>query len=194
MHARGLIAAADGNVSVRVGEDRLVVTPTGARKGFLQPIDLVVTDLSGVPVSEERGRPSTELAMHTTIYAVREDVRAVVHAHPPAAVAHSVAGVSLADPLMPEVYCELGEVWTVPYTTPGTEEVSAAIRAAIDGRAALIMARHGSITVGPNLARAYDRLEILEHTARISWMARTLSPNVVGLDPSALAKLTPSRG
>lgn len=190
MHQRGLIAASDGNVSVRLGAETILVTPSGARKGFLRPEDLVLTDLDGRPVSGQSGRPSSELAMHTAIYAVRDDVRSVVHAHPPCAIAHTVAGVSLSDPLMPEVFCLLGEVTMVPYTTPTTHEVPDAIQEQILGRRALMMERHGSITVGGSLAEAYDRLEVLEHAARISYMARTLAPSEVhGLQPDQLAKL-----
>jgi L-fuculose-phosphate aldolase len=190
MHQRGYIAAGDGNVSVRIGEKRLLVTPSGARKGFLKPEDLVVCDLDGVPVRGEAGKPSSELLMHTLIYHVRSDVRAVVHAHPPAAIAHTIAGVSLASPLMPEVYCELGEILTIPYTTPTTREVPDALSGPMKTHDAVIMERHGSITVGPTLAKAYDRLEVLEHTARISMMANALAPGrVSGLDPNQLEKL-----
>lgn len=190
MHQRGYIAARDGNVSVRIGEKRLLVTPSGARKGFMEPSDLVICDLSGRPVPGEKNKPSSELLMHVAIYQERPDVTAVVHAHPPAAIAHTVAGVSLAAPLMPEVYCELGEILTLPYTTPTTAEVPDALRGPIKTHQALIMERHGSITVGATLGQAYDRLEILEHTARISLMANALAPGrVKGLDSEQLQKL-----
>lgn len=175
MHQRGYIAAADGNVSVRLGERRMLVTPTGARKGFLKPDDLAVCDLEGRPVRGEVNRPSSEIAMHVAVYANRSDVRAVVHAHPPCAVAHTVARTSLAEPLMPEVYCELGEILTLSYTTPTTVEVPDALQEPIRNHDALLLERHGSITVGPTLEKAYDRLEILEHAARISLMAHQLA-------------------
>lgn len=193
MHARGLLAGRDGNVSVRIGSHRLLITPSGARKGYLRPEDCVLCDLMGRPeTSPGHGKPSSEVGMHLAVYEARPDVRAVVHAHPPAAVAHTVAGVPL-EPLMPEVYCELGDVKTLDYTTPGTPEVGQAVGEAILGRTALLMSRHGSITVGETLTQAYDRLEILEHAARISLMARTLSPNgIFPLSPAALAALTPA--
>ncbi len=190
MHRRGYIAARDGNVSVRIGERRILVTPSGARKGFMKPEDMVLCDLDGAPVKGERGRPSSETMMHTLIYAHRPEVNAVVHAHPPCAIAHTIAGVGLDQPLMPEVFCELGEIVTIPYTTPTTREVPDALREHLSCRVALIMARHGSITLGDTLAQAYDRLEILEHTARISMMAHSLAPDRVrGLDASQLEKL-----
>lgn len=190
MHQRHLLAAGDGNVSVRIGAERLLVTPSGARKGFLRPEQLVLTDLEGRPLPEQPGRPSSELPMHLAVYALRPEVRAVVHAHPPCTIAHTVAGIGLDEPLMPEAAVELGEVFTLPYTTPGTDEVPAAVRAHLGQRVALVMARHGSITLGPTLAKAYDRLEVLEHAARISLMARQLAPGGVrGLSPEQLAKL-----
>ncbi len=175
MHARGYIVASDGNVSVRVGENRILVTPSGARKGFLDPQELVVCDLSGRPVRGESARASAEIAMHVVVYAERPDVTAVVHAHPPCAVAHTIAGLSLAAPLMPETLCALGEIVTLRYTTPTTQEVPEALREPIRTAVALLMERHGSITVGKTLAEAYDRLEILENSARVSMMARVLS-------------------
>jgi L-fuculose-phosphate aldolase len=190
MHQRGYIAAGDGNVSVRIGERRLLVTPSGARKGFLRPEDLVICDLDGKPARGETGRPSSELMMHTLIYAERPDVNAVVHAHPPTAIAHTIAGVKLSDPLMPEAYCELGEIVTVPYTTPTTAEVPDALREYVRCHVAMIMERHGSITVGPTLAKAYDRLEVLEHTARISLVANVLAPGKIrGMNGEQLEKL-----
>jgi L-fuculose-phosphate aldolase len=190
MHQRQYIAARDGNVSVRIGDRRLLVTPSGSRKGFLKPEDLVLCDLRGTPLPGERNKPSSELQMHVAIYEERADVQAVVHAHPPAAIAHTVAKISLADPLMPEVFCELGEILTLPYTTPTTTEVPDALRGPIKDHVAIIMERHGSITVGETLAQAYDRLEVLEHTARISLMANALAPGrVSGLSGEQLMKL-----
>lgn len=191
MHQRGLLAARDGNVSVRIGERRLLVTPSGARKGFMAPGDMVLCDLEGAPVRGERGRPSSEVAMHVAVYRHRPDVNAVVHAHPPYAVAHTLAGLSLAEPLMPEVYCELGEILTIPYTTPGTHEVPDALAGPIANHDVLLLERHGSLTTGPTLLRAYDRLEILEHTARISHLARTLAPGKVRtMSPAELHALS----
>lgn len=190
MHQRGYIASRDGNVSARIGDRRILVTPSGSRKGFLAPEDMVLCDLDGAAVRGETGRPSTEVMMHVAVYAERSDVNAVVHAHPPCAIAHTIAGATLSLALMPEVYCELGEIVTIPYTTPGTPEVSAQIRGPIRDRCALVMERHGTITVGTSVAQAYDRLEVLEHTARISLYANALAPGRVrGLPEEQLAKL-----
>src|SRR5262245_20532145 len=139
MHQRGYIASRDGNVSCRIGDARILVTPSGSRKGFLEPNDMVLCDLDGVPVRGERGKPSTETLMHVAVYRERDDVNAVVHAHPPYAIAHTVAGVTLSLALMPEVFCELGEIVTIPYTTPGTQEVPERLRGPIQNHCALVM-------------------------------------------------------
>ncbi len=189
MHQRGYIAAGDGNVSVRIGENKLLVTPSGARKGFLKPEDLVLCTLDGTPLKGEKRRPSSELAMHVQVYSLRPEVGAVVHAHPPVAIAHTVVGIGLPA-LLPEVFCELGEIVVVPYSTPTTEEVPRALAGPLAaGRVALIMERHGSITLGATLAKAYDRLEVLEHTARISLYAHSLSPRVEPMGAPQLDKL-----
>lgn len=190
MYNRGYIVSGDGNVSVRIGAQRMLITPSGSRKGFLQPADMVLCDLSGEPVRGETMRPSSEIAMHVAVYEARPDAAAVVHAHPPCAIAHTIAGASLAEPLMPEAFCALGEVVTIPYTTPTTQQVPDALRGYLKSHHALLMERHGSITFGRTLAEAYDRLEVLEHTAKISLMARVMSPRgVTGLDDRQLQEL-----
>ena len=126
MYERGLIAGADGNVSVRLGDDRLLITPSGLHKGDLAEEDLVITDRAGKPLAG-RHRPSSEILMHLLCYDLREEVRAVVHAHPVHAVALAMAGVSLANCILPESCLALGHILTAPYSTPGTEEVPAAL-------------------------------------------------------------------
>lgn len=123
MHERGFIAAKDGNVSARLDDSTLLVTPSGVRKGYLEPSQLMLTDLEGNCTKKTDDMPSSEIGLHLAVYRVRSDVQAVVHAHPPVAIAHTLAGVSLSTPLMPEVVVELGDVVTVPYTTPGTASV-----------------------------------------------------------------------
>src|SRR5262249_13855404 len=152
MHARGYIVANDGNVSVRIGESKMLVTPSGARKGFMRADEMVLCDLEGRALRGEKRRPSSQIEMHVAVYGERPDVNAVVHAHPPCAIAHTIAKVSLAAPLMPEAFCALGEVVTIGYTTPTTQQVPDALRGEIQGRTALMMERHGSITVGRTLA------------------------------------------
>ena len=177
MYERGLIAATDGNVSVRLHGDRLLITPSGVHKGDLEEEDLVVTDREGQTLKATRGRrPSSEILMHLLCYQVREDVHAVVHAHPIHAVALAVSGVSLANCILPESCLSLGFILTAPYTTPGTDEVPRALRDLVRRADAVLLDRHGSLTVGPSLTVAYNRLESVEHTAKITHAARCLGP------------------
>ncbi|MGF1508155.1 MAG: class II aldolase/adducin family protein [Myxococcota bacterium] len=184
LESKGLIVAMDGNFSVRLPDDTLVVTPAGSPKGELQPEDMVLTDLEGRPKSS--GRPSSELAMHLGVYAVRHDVRAVVHAHPPAAIAHTIARVSLVEPLMPEAWVELGPVPTLPCVLPGTEAMRQQVMKPIMEHDVLMLERHGSLTVGSDLRSAYHRLEFLEQAAKVSLYARQIANGPVSPLPSAI--------
>jgi L-fuculose-phosphate aldolase len=195
MWERGYVAATDGNLSARLGGDRLLVTASGLSKGFLSNDDLVVIRLDGEPVSAYRGRglrASSEISMHLEVYRQRPDVSAVVHAHPPLATAFSIAGVSLARCVIPEVIVTMGGIPTAEYATPGTTEVPASIRQPIRDYDALIMAHHGSLTVGRTLWEAYMRLEKVEHTAEITLAAQQLG-RVNTLAPQEVDKLAEKR-
>jgi L-fuculose-phosphate aldolase len=112
--------------------------------------------------------------MHLRIYRERPDVAAVVHAHPPIATAFAVAGESLDTPVLPELIVSLGPIALVPYATPGTESLADACQPFLAGHNALLLANHGATTLGPSLAVAYNRMESLEHSARILLAARLL--------------------
>jgi L-fuculose-phosphate aldolase len=175
MYQKGLIVSSEGNVSACLGPDRILITPRGIHKGFLQPEQLVVTDLDGHQLIGD-SPPSSELSIHLLVYRERPDVRSVIHAHPTAAIACSLAGVSLADGSLPEVITSLGGIPTAPYATPGTPEAAAVIQPLIQHHDAIILARHGSITVGKDPGQAFSKLEMLEHTAQILLLARLLGP------------------
>lgn len=179
------VAASDGNASVRVGRERLLVTPSGLSKGFLSASDAVVTDLQGKPVrSSYNGAartPTSEIELHLEVYRQRPDVGAVLHAHPPTATAFTIAGVSLAQCVLPEVVVNLGSIPTTAYATPSTVAGAEVIRELIHDHDALILDRHGTVTVGPTLFDAYMKLEKVEHLARITLTARQLGR--VGLLP-----------
>jgi len=192
---RGYVAATDGNLSARLPSDRLLVTASGISKGFLSDEDMVVMQLDGELVSSNRGkgqRPSSEISMHLEVYRQRPDVNAVVHAHPPLATAFSIAGVSLARCVIPEVIVTLGGIPTAEYATPGTPEVPASIRQAVQDYDAIVLAHHGSLTVGSTLWEAYLRLEKVEHTAAITLAAHQLG-QVKALSPQAVEKLAQKR-
>ena len=169
---RGYVAANDGNISARLG-DRVLVTPTGLSKGFLRPDDIVLVTLTGDRLSGGR-KPTSELAMHLRVYDRRPDVLAVVHAHPPNATGFAVAGVPMAQCVLPEVILTLGDVPLTEYATPSTEEVARAIDAHICRYNALLLRNHGALTLGTTIEEAYFRMETVEHFAQITIAARAL--------------------
>src|SRR5512136_2729592 len=158
LHERRLIGAGEGNVSCRLGEDRLLVTPSGTNKGYLRPGDLLVVDLEG-KVRRGRGRPSTELRMHLAAYAARPDAGAVVHAHPLTAVAFTVAGLPPPNDLLPEAVLVLGRVAVASFATPGTDEVPASLEPLWGSSDVFLLERHGALALGGGLLQALDRME-----------------------------------
>jgi L-fuculose-phosphate aldolase len=170
---RGYVAANDGNLSVRLPDGRIVITPTGVSKGFLTAEMLVLVSDRGVRLGG-RLEPTSEIRMHLFAYARRPDVRAVVHAHPPKATGFSAAGVPLAQCVLPEVVLSLGDVPTAPYATPSTEEVASSIERFIDGYNAMLLRRHGVLTLGADIFEAYWRMETVEHVADIALVAKLL--------------------
>jgi len=173
MYRRGYIVAHEGNLSVRLDDTRILVTPAGACKGLLTPKDLLLTDLEGSVIAGT-GRPSSELAMHLLFYRLRPDVRAVCHAHPPTATGFAAASRPLQEALLPEVILDLGMVPLAAYGMPGTSELCAAIEPLVPAHDAILLENHGVVTCGPNLAAAYHRMETVEHFAQVLWTAETL--------------------
>ena len=173
LHARGFIAANDGNISVRLDETRLLTTPTGVSKGFMTPDMLVMTDLQGVKLADGRS-PSTELLMHLAGYEVRPEIKAVVHADPPTATGFAVSGIPLDRAVLAEVVTTLGSIPIAEYGTPSTPELADAVRQFIEAHDGLLLANHGALTVADELLAAYYKMETLEHFARISLVARLL--------------------
>ena len=179
LYDKDLIAATDGNVSVRWGERWLLTTPSGLCKGLIEPQDLVVTDLEGEIAPDEVAprneyKPSAELRAHLEAYRQRPDIRAVVHAHPPITTALSVAGVSLSPCVLPETLVNIGTIVTTDYATPTSDQVPVVIRELIRDHDALVLDRHGALTVGGSLMEAYARMEKVENTALVIQVARTL--------------------
>lgn len=172
LHARGLITATEGNLSVRAGEE-LFVTPAGANKGAMTVAHIVRTDLAGKPL-EEGPRISSETPMHLAIYSRRPDITAIVHAHPPVATAFSVAHLPLDRPLLAEAVVVLGKVPLVPYATPSTWRLADMVARASVEADAVLLANHGAVALGETLDRAIERMETLEHLARVSLIARVL--------------------
>ena len=186
LYERSYVVSSDGNVSVRLDDGRIVATPTMMCKGRMTEDSLAVTDAAGKPLGDRR--PSSELAMHLLIYQERPDVMAVCHAHPPHGTAFAVAGLAIDQPILSEVILTLGCVPLAAYGTPSTDELTEAMRPLVKHHNALLMANHGAVAYGSDLWQAFDRLETLEHTARIAILARILGGSK-NLPPDAIEKL-----
>jgi L-fuculose-phosphate aldolase len=169
----GFVAANDGNISIRVNDNLVLTTPTGVSKGFLTQDMIVTVDMDGKVISGN-WRPSSELKMHLAVYRAREDIKSVVHAHPPYATAFAVAGFALEKPIMPEVVINLGWVPLTQYGTPSTEEIPEAILPYLPCHDAFLLQNHGALTVGTDVYNALFKMETLEMGAKISLFARLL--------------------
>lgn len=172
----GWVAANDGNVSIKLQKDLFLVTPTGISKSFITPEKLLVVDGTGkvLEAADKNARPSSEFKMHLRCYKEREDVNAVVHAHPPTATGYAVAHKALDEYSMIETVIAIGSVPVAPYGTPSTEEVPDAIAPFLPYHDVLLLANHGALTVGSDLITAYYRMETLELFAKISLNAHIL--------------------
>ena len=174
LYDRGYVAANDGNISMKVGDDRLLITPSGVSKGRMTPEMLLVTDLDGNVIEGNR-HPSSEGKMHLEVYRGRPDVNAVVHAHPPVSTAFAVCRRGLETPYLSELVAGLGQVPCTPsFAMLSTEEVPESVRPYLADHTALLLANHGALAWGGNLWEAFDRLETVEHTAKIVLNAHLL--------------------
>ena len=191
MYTKDLVAANEGNLSIRLGE-RLLATPTGLCKGYLEPDDLVITDLQGNQI-EGRRKVSSEIKMHLVVYQRRPDVEAICHGHPVYGTAHAVAGIALQEAILPEVVVTLGCIPIAPYGTPSTEELDESLIDLVPKHDAILLANHGAITLGRGLEEAFFRMEILEHFARISLLTKVLGRQSL-LTREAVDKLFEVRG
>lgn len=167
------IAANDGNISIRLDENRILCTPTGISKGMMRPEDLIICDLDGNKLEGCRER-TTEIGMHLTIYRMRPDVRSVLHAHPPVATGFAVAGRALNLALLPEIVMGLGSVPLAEYGLPGTPALTEGMLPYIPKYDAILLANHGAVAYGDEVYQAYFRMEMVEHFARIALVAEML--------------------
>ncbi len=186
MYERSYVVSSDGNVSIRVDENRILATPTMTSKGRMTVDSLALTDIEGNPLNENKA--SSELAMHLLIYKMRPDVKAVCHAHPPHGTAFAVAGLPIDKPILSEVILTLGCVPLTDYGTPSTNELTDAMKPFVKNHNALLMANHGAVSYGDDLWQAFDRMETLEHTAKIAILSRALG-RANDLPPDAIEKL-----
>lgn len=173
LHQRGFVAAMDGNLSVRLANDRILVTPTCVSKGAMRPRDMVIVDPEGRRVSGRRNVTS-EIGMHLLIYRLRPDIQAIVHAHPPTATGFAAAGIALTEPLVCEVVMGLGGIPLARYGTPGTSELAQTLEPYVPGYDAILMSNHGVVTYGDTLEHAYMKMETVEHFAQIALVTHLL--------------------
>jgi L-fuculose-phosphate aldolase len=173
LHQTGLVAATDGNLSVRLEDGNILCTPTLMSKGLMEADDLVIVDPDGRKLRGTRD-VSSEIAMHLLIYRRRHDVGAVVHAHPPTATGFAAAGMALDRALCAELIVTLGSVPLASYETPGTPELAEALAPLVADHEAILMANHGVVTYGVDLLNAYMNMETVEHFAKIALVTHLL--------------------
>jgi len=189
--AREMIAGTDGNISVRLESDRIMVTPSGRDKGLLDPQELVIVDLHGKKIEGDL-EASSELAIHLFVYQSRPEIRACVHAHPPYATAFAVAGMELPHDVLPEAVVMVGPIALTEFAPPGTEAVPRSLEMFVSEHNAFLLRNHGLLTIGRDLTEAGNRHETTEHCARILYLARQLG-GITRLPNDEVARLNELR-
>lgn len=191
MYSHGLVVTNDGNISVRLGEDRFLCTPTGVSKGYMTPDSLCIVN-SKNEIIESKGdfKPTSEIKMHIRVYEKRHDINAVVHAHPPYAMTFAIIGEDLCEPVMPEVYVNFknGRIPVAKYGTPSTVELPDSLNEIVNDYDALLLEFHGALTYGNTLMKAYMDMESLEYYTKVLYQLKTLGKLRV-LDEEKLRKL-----
>jgi L-fuculose-phosphate aldolase len=195
LYNKGFAAANDGNISVRLDEDRVLCSPTRVSKGFMKPDDLCIVDLEGKQVAGKRPR-SSEILLHLTIMKARADVRSVVHCHPPHATAFAVAGEPIPKCILPEFEVFLGEVAISPYETPGSQAFADTVLPFVKDTDTILLANHGTVTYGSDLEDAYFKTEIIDAYCRILILAKQIGRVNYYTDEKAaeLIRLKPKLG
>ncbi len=184
---KNYLVATSGNVSVRDG-DGFLITPRATRKDAVTADMIVACDADGNP-RDSAQTPSSEIAMHRAVYRRRQDITAAVHAHPHYCLACSLAGISLTEMLLPELAIYIGSVPSVPYATPGTDEMADVLRPVLEKHSAFLLERHGVLVLGDDLQDAFNRLEHLEHIARVAYLVSSMG-SIEPMTTTELRKLT----
>lgn len=175
IYDRGMVAANDGNISVKLGENEFLCTPTGVSKGFMTPEYICKVDAEGKVIQANPGfKPSSEIKMHMRVYKERPDVKSVVHAHPVYATGFAIAGIPLTQPIMPEAVIALGCVPIAEYGTPSTEEIPDAVAKYLQSFDAVLLENHGALTFSDSLLNAYHKMESVEFYAKLLYISNQL--------------------
>ena len=172
---KGWVAANDGNISWRIGDDEILCTPSGVSKGMLTPEHICTVDMDGtIRANTGNWKPSSEIKVHLRVLKERSDIRSVFHAHPPYATAHAIAGIPLAECVIPEIIIGLGSIPIAPYGTPSTNEVPDRLAPLIKDYDAWLLENHGALAAGTEPYQAFFRMEALELFAKMMFIAKTL--------------------
>lgn len=193
MYDRGFVAANDGNISIRIGENAVLATPTGVSKGFMTEAMLVVTDLDSNLI-EGTYKPTTELKMHLRVYKEDSSLRAVMHAHPPFSTVFAVAGIPLDEPILAEAIMLLGDVPVSPFAMPGTDEVPESIAPFVHNHKGILLANHGSLTWSDDPVKAFYYMESIEQYAKITYYTKYMLGRANRFTPAQIAELSKRRG
>ncbi|MDF2486556.1 MAG: class aldolase/adducin family protein [Herbinix sp.] len=175
IYNRNMVAANDGNISVKLNENEFLCTPTGVSKGFMTPEYICKVDKDGKVIEANSGyKPSSEIKMHMRVYKERPDVVSVVHAHPMYATGFAIAGIPLTQQIMPEATITLGSVPIAEYGTPSTEEIPDAVSKYLPNYDAVLLENHGALTYGDSLLNAYHKMESVEFYAQLLFISKQL--------------------
>jgi len=188
LHHKNMLAACDGNISYRCDDNTILITPSGKPKFLLVEDDIAVVDMDGKVI---KGKPSSEMLMHLEIYKMRVDARAVVHAHPPTAVAYSIAhpdAEEIPGTSFSELILAVGKLPIVPFQMPGSLEMGTALHPFIKNYKVMVLARHGALSFGEDLIEAYNGMERLEHSCEILLKAESFGA-VTELDEQTIDAL-----
>lgn len=189
LDSKGILTSTDGNLSARLDDGAILITPGGSCKGLMDPADLIVVQVHG----KADPRASSELALHRTVYDERPDVKAIIHAHPPYATAYAVAGIPLDRPILSEVVLTLGDVPLAPYAPPTRDDLAQSIRPYLREHSAILLRHHGVVVFADTLSRACSLMETLEHVAHVDFVTRVLGSDDV-LDREQVEVLKEIRG
>lgn len=188
LHHKNMLAACDGNISYRYDDNTILITPSGKPKFLLVEEDIAVIDMNGKVI---KGKPSSEMLMHLEVYKMRADAKAVIHAHPPTAVAYSIAhptAEEIPGKSFSELILAVGKLPIVPFQMPGSLEMGTALHPFIKNYKVMVLARHGALSFGEDLIEAYNGMERLEHSCEILLKAKSFG-SVTELDEQTIDEL-----
>lgn len=192
LHHKNMLAACDGNISCRIDDDTVLITPAGKPKFLLHEEDIAVLDMDGTVIE---GNPSSEMSMHLEVYRNRADARAVIHAHPPTAIAYTIAfpeAQEIPGKSFSELILAVGKLPIVPFQLPGSPEMGTALHPFIKDHKVMVLARHGALSFGEDLIEAYNGMERLEHSCEILLKAQSFGA-VTELEENTVERLRAMR-